>query len=461
MINVELLSLPDDIEGLMSFAALGCYQGGKPQSGEMIDLKKRIFDVGHHTVLQHINATFWVEGLAVSDFTFGLHLCHPFYNTSQRSGRFCATMFSSPDLGQIEGYIDHYWPNIRGRDFGMVMNFIKDGLKVYNENIARATELARESIKQERPNASAKYIEANASKFAQEQLRVFVPTIFPTAATITINLSTLVAMAKTAWTPTLKDVTKKMANLILAKHPKLSFMFEAVDGGMGRDFWEWAPEFLGADSGAVIERPTAKLRRLNYSCASIFPKDLEIHPTDLLNFHPLLMDNRYTRVEVDVEMSVATMGQDHRHRTIERTKPVITGRFYLPPLAKACGLEEKAKEYIVRYMKIRRALNMRGQKTLATAIVPYGATVSYTKIFNLNAAIHEMLKRGCWCAQEEIYHLAVSLRSEIEKKYTGYQAAYLLKIFLPICLQTGKCGEGARYCGRKIDEKPDFPDRKI
>ncbi|MCX6808001.1 MAG: hypothetical protein NTZ80_04390, partial [Patescibacteria group bacterium] len=73
---------------------------------------------------------------------------------------------------------------------------------------------------------------------------------------------------------------------------------------------------------------------------------------------------------------------------------------------------------------------------------------------------HEQNKRLCWCAQEEIYHLARELRLKLEKKSIPTN---LLGLFEPPCYH-GRCAEGKRYCGRDLklrQTKGYFPERKI
>jgi len=89
---------------LASHAALICYQAEMPEMGKMLDVENRLFNVGHHTTLQHFFLTFSVEGIAVGDITFGMHLASPFYNSDQRSGRYCAKMFVEPDFEEIKNY---------------------------------------------------------------------------------------------------------------------------------------------------------------------------------------------------------------------------------------------------------------------------------------------------------------------------------------------------------------------
>ena len=76
--------------------------------------------------------------------------------------------------------------------------------------------------------------------------------------------------------------------------------------------------------------------------------------------------------------------------------------------------------------------------------------VRYHKRSNFNAFSHEMFKRTCWCAQEEIQYMAILLAQEIIEK-EGKESK-LLQILRPPCAFNGKCAEGKRYCGRDLNK---------
>ena len=52
---------------LASLAAGNCYQDKIPEIGKRLNIKDKLFDVGHHTTIQHHAATFGLEGVAVGD----------------------------------------------------------------------------------------------------------------------------------------------------------------------------------------------------------------------------------------------------------------------------------------------------------------------------------------------------------------------------------------------------------
>lgn len=454
MIKVKLIASTDakPLE-LASHAALKCYQAEDPEWGKTIDVENRLFAVGHHTTLQHHFFTFSIEGISVGDITFGMHLSHPFYNSDQRSGRYCAKMFLEPDFKAIERYIKKFWPEVKNKELKAAVDYIKKGVGIYHKNIAEAGKTAVEFIKKERPYVPEKYLEMNGPKIAQEQLRMFIPVIFPTGFDYTVNLTVLAAMHRSAWTPAMRQIVTMMTKEVTRKFPETAFMFKKEDGGKE----DWAIDVPKASAIKTKYKPIHRLLSISGEKDFINPHDKLMHPVDLLHFTPLMMDNATAEITSRVEISTATMGQDQRHRTIRRSQPEFTGAFYLPPIPRKMKLENEAKDLMKEWIKVSKKV----PKTLAMILAPYGAMVTYKKVGSLNAIAHEQAKRLCWCAQEEIYHAGRALRQGIEKKN---KRSKLLSMFEPPCYRTGKCAEGARYCGRdiKIRKTGDyFPERKV
>lgn len=455
MVKVSLVNhSTGEAKEAISHAAKVCYQSDAPKMGEVIDIKGRLFDTGHHTTFQHVYCTFFIEDIAIGDITFGLHLASPFYNSSQRSGRFCGKMFANPDFDMLGNYIRNYWPEIEDDVFASVLNYIKSGISVYQGNIGKAADVAKEFIKAERPNANDKYLEQNGPKIAQEQLRIFIPVIFPTAFDFTINLSALAAMYSVSWSSPMKDVTQKMVNLVLEKWPELEFMFKRIEN---HSLSKVGPTGRKVTILGISLKPKLELVSSGNDAWYVSPESTDLHPIDVLHFSPWLMDNNMEEIKTDVEISVATMGQDQRHRTVRRSRPYFVGKFYLPPIPDYLGLKGRALEITEEWFSLSKKVS----NTLAATISPYGAMVGYRKSASYNAVIHELSKRLCWCAQEEIYHLARSLRDQLARK-KGRNFP-LFSTMSPNCVLTGKCGEGVRYCGRDLKEIQNnpFPERKI
>ena len=457
MIKVSLISKPSiDTEELIAFGAHSCYQGEAPKLGAKMDIKNRLFDVSHHTTFQHGHYTFFIEGIAVGDVTLGLHLANVFYNSSQRSGRFCSAMFKNPDFDEMIQYINEYY-SLDSFVLDDVVEYLHFGYDVYNRHLADAEALAKQFLKGERPYASEEYIKQNASKIAQEQMRVFIPVIFPTAVTYTINLSALAALYYVAWSSPLKDLTQQMVNLVLKDNPQLQCIF--LRSEKANDELPVAREMLLLVCG-IFTKPHAAVIAFGNPDKFVIPSRQDMLPIDLLPFNPAFMDNNTEELKTDIEISLATMGQDQRHRTVRRSQPIFTGNFYLPPILKALSLREKA---IVLMERWRRSIfeNPDIPLNLACSLAPYGAMVMYRKSASYNALAHEFSKRLCWSAQEEIYHASMQVAQQIIRKFGS--DCPLLEVMKPPCVMNGVCGEGKRYCGRDIREasKNHLEERRV
>ncbi len=453
-ITVQPIAATDrDPITLASHAARTCYSATEAKLGDIMNVEDP-YRAGHHTLFQIPHYTFHIEGIPVSSMVFGLHLTGGHYTTAQRSGRF-SKMYDNPDMDEIENIIYAYYPELWASDVNRITDFIKFGLDVYHDSKPRIDELARDAIKAERPHASDKYINQNAPKFAQEQLRMFVSMIAPTALDWTVNLSAINAFYRTAYTRPMRDVMDQIVELVeqdqknRANHDPenadkntsdISYMFK--DSVRGTE--DWSPDYPGYKG--VKTHPECELIDYRYDDDAF----QEINPHDMVDiwpFTPNTMDNSlmyvHSRVHIDAG---ATGGQDQRHRSIKRSQPKFTGYFYLPPLLDAAHLRPAADEFMQRYDDLYK--DPKFAKSLMTMIAPYGLMVQYDKRADLNAFVHEQGKRTCWCAQEAIYHISCDLREQLAEKIGG--DAKLLKYMTPPCLSMGKCPEGKRCCGRDI-----------
>ena len=439
---------------LASHAARMCYTAESPKLGDMIDVKKRLFDTGHHSTLEHNYWTCMIEDIPVSSVVFGLHLTAPFYDTDQRSGRF-SKMYDNPNMSEIRDTLEKYYPGESDKTINQSCAFVERGLNVYADNKERVTAMARDAIHRERPKANDKYVESNAPKLAQEQLRMFVSMIAPTALDWTVDLATICAFYRTAWTPFMRDAIDKIVADIKQNHPDIAYMFDESVRGTKL----WNPEFSPVFQG-VRYRPEFKLLDYKYD-DGLFQENKSNDTVDTLQFNPEYMNNSlmYVRSRIHVDVG-ATMGQDQRHRSIKRSLPVFTGCFYLPPLLDMAGLEKDAGYFMNDFYQLVHTPDV--SRSLLTSISPYGAMVQYDKHADLNALIHEQGKRTCWCAQEAIYHLACDLRYSLENKVG--ENAKVLKYLTPPCLYMGHCVEGVRCCGRDLQNEilaEYFRDRQI
>ena len=490
MIKVELLpgNTVSPAESA-SFSAKSCYMSKFPVWGVLIDFFGSLFKSGHHTTFEHAASyfSFKIDGYSVGDITFGLHLSSPFYNTSQRSGRYCASMFVkfvkkireilqgylmklfpnyAPELDntpieqfdpeeklkEIKNYIQEFWPVLGDEQVEFAMDYVHFGIDVFQNNIEPATLKAADFAKAERPFAKPDWIQSNAPKIAQEQLRNFIPVITPTGLVFTVDLIALIALYESAWTPAMKQVTGQMADLVMKKFPDLAKMFNPEN--RRKDCWGAKIE----GKSTCIYAPKVEVLGIDGAEDFVLPEAEDRHPVDKLRYKPELMDNSVSDIKSKISISVATMGQDQRHRTLKRGTPKFTGEFYMPPILADLNLEKEAVQLLEKWRSVAETV----PDDLAMVLAPYGAVVTYVKKGDFLAVDHEQGKRTCWCAQQEIYWAGVLLREEIGKMF-GFDHE-LLEIFEPPCCKTGKCGEVSRFCGRDISVRNSgdyFPERKV
>ena len=428
MISVQLKAQTNiDTTTLSSYAAKICYTSEVPELGQLIQVKERLFTPGHHTTIEHNHFTFLLDGVSVSSVLFGVHLNAPYYNSDQRSGRF-SKMYDHPDMTSIQNYLTAFYPT---EDIQAALNFIQKGIDIYQQHIDPLTTLSAEIIRRDRPFATEKYIEQNAKKFAQEQLRVFISQVMPTALVTTINTSALAALWRVAWSPEMRQITDQMRDSVLSVQPDIAYMFDETKR-IGQD---WSPR-LEQKIATVRTEPVCTLISADSGTEVIPPMKDSV---DLLPFSPFAMNNQIRTVHTRVEVSCGTMGEDQRHRSIHRGEPTITGAFYVPPLPALSGLQETAQKYMQDYLDLSNKLS----PAFMTTIMPYGAMARYEKQATVNALLHEQGKRLCWCAQEEISEIARQLREALKQKRLS-----LADKLAPPCY-TGSCHEGVRFCGRQ------------
>jgi len=351
-------------------------------------------------------------------------------------------MYDNPNLTELQEYLVEYFP---GEDVPAAMKFVEKGLGLYSDNIARLREIALEKTKIERPYANEKYLATNVPKFAQEQLRVFVPLVAPTALDYSIDLPTLAALYREAWSPEFREIVSQMAARVVERYPELEYMFE--EDKLGRE--NWTP----IDIAAVPKTMTAPSLAVTNVC---YDDDKFVIPAmkdavSTLYFTPKYLINTQMHVAAQVEVSLATMGDDQRHRSIKRSAPQLTGAFYVPPLVKEAGLEEQALEFITDFYNLGEKISL----PMMTCIAPYGAMAAYGKKMDLNALLHEQGKRTCWCASAEIHNIGTQLRAQLADMIG--EDSKLVQALAPSCY-AGECREAVRYCGRDIraDKAADY-----
>lgn len=447
MLTVKLLKdheIPP--ERMASHAGKICYNAsiGDVYTEKLLDVEKQLFNPGHHTTFEHQVFNFEIDGIAISDITFGLHLASPFYNSDQRSGRY-SKMFDKPDFNEIKEYITTIYGESKIDD---VMNFIEFGYSIFAQNIEKSVPACIGLMKKERSDDT--YIAGAAKKIAQEQLRNVVSVSFDTGLLFSIDIPTMVAMYECPLNPIMKKVSEMMKDEFLKLFPEIPYIFRDDK----REFLY--EKIIFENNNQILFSPVCRLLSCPSAEEEITVPDIsDMIPIDKLNYKRKYMENGLIDLKNEIEISVATMGQDQRHRTIKRSDFIFTGNFYSPSIIQALGIEAEISMLMDMWKKLYGEID----NNLFALIAPYGAMVKYRKKSNINALAHEQLKRVCWCAQEEIYNLNRILREQIEK--TGNLK--LLEVFLPPCMkENGRCYEGERWCRRRERNKNNpCPERKV
>lgn len=459
MIEVKLINSPKRTgQSLAQHAARACYEGKLPGPGvkKRPDVKRQLLETGHHTTLEHGNYTFSVEGVSVGDVTFGFHYTTPYYNTDQRSGRYTADMFNSAGTSRIEALLDEVYPNLSNMDRNLAMAFVGRGIQLFHENLSAATEVAARWIREDRPRYPEKNIPGAAKKFAQEQLRAAIPVIFPTAFYYTVDLITLISQYRAAWKPGMRLALRKMVELVTADDPGIAYMFADVGTVFGDVAVDRVP-FIQGDTCYPIYEPVSTLIDADEYYGDPPPRE-DIHPFDFLPVKPEYMTLRTLNLRTKETMSLTTMGQDQRHRSVRRSAANFTGQIYVPPLAREVGMDKSMALHQQEWLELRHFLD----PALHVNLAPYGAVVSYVKSSDFASAIHDLVKRSCWQAQEEHYNKDIQVAPQIEARYPGHM---LPKAMTAPCHRCKICGEGTRFCGRDMSTQDRgenyYPVRRV
>jgi len=428
------------MDRLTQYAAGTCYQYTKEAAVATNVPVKALWKSKHLTTVMHDahDITFRISGIPVSLVTFGLHLVHPFYNSSQTSGRYCVEMFNQ-QYSSVREFIEKYYPNTSTTDIDAIDSWVKDGIGFFNDNTEAYTAMAKDALRRERPNFEGD-VDKHALRLGQEQLRGFISTIVPTNLLYTVNIPAIAAMSKAAWNPVLKDVCDKMYRLVMSDEPYPQYE-------------SWVPNFNVLDnseivSGVGLTEPNVlakslpslhKSMTLQRHLAELVEMYQNNEGLNILPFSPKANTiGKVPKCCSIVEVSVATLGQEQRHRTIRRGMPEVTSNFYLPPLVRSHQLSvDFAIKHYVRYNKMVQKLS----PELMLHFIPYGAMVKYYRECELEAWIHSAKKRCCWNAMAEI--------ASMEKQHMNIFIKNKTLHFGPSC-RSGQCSEGTRYCGREL-----------
>lgn len=317
--------------------------GNTCTNGDIKDPIKSLYDPGHLSTFEHWYATFSLTDVPIHEITFGLHMYNNAYTTSQQSGRYVNFFHRVDSLGY----------------------------NIYSHYLLEIEKLALEAIEKERPKHPNKVM--LAQKVAREQLRVFLPISYTTNLLHTLSLRRLLELYRDTDT----TIIALMAGSLVEAYPSLNKLF--MKQGSNHEVSN-----KGLKAG-ILTSPSYKTISMNIDGFTT-SKDAYIR----------LINNQYF-VLSETEASIITYSQEQRHRTSDRSLPVFTGNFYLPPLIS--HLKEEAMLVMNEWIKNGDIKN-----------APYGAMVKYRKLSNLNAFIDEVKQRLCYRTQEEVFNLAIQAK---------------------------------------------------
>lgn len=210
--NVEILSITQEPLKTMYVAARTCYSHEAPQEiaktyseEKALKLLKKIIDSGHHSLLEHVNVTFAIDGISRS--IANQLVRHRHCTFSQKSTRYCKIKNSA---GSIQGYIDLAE---QGNPF-----LLKDLCSTYFVVDLDNTDLLINYAKQ-----LIKYLELTEQGVKAEDAREVLPLALKTSLVMTCNLRELVHIANLRLCSRsqypIRKLVQSMVNLTIEKFP--------------------------------------------------------------------------------------------------------------------------------------------------------------------------------------------------------------------------------------------------
>lgn len=466
MVSVRLLN-PQDISPdyrtseayrLSQFSAATCYQPDFRSAVTAvgnIDVAKNLFKPRHHTTLQHAlhYFSFYIMNIPVSAITFGLHMGHPFYNSSQCSGRYCTKLFTEERerfVQYVNDFITQYCVQsvFKPQYKEKIVAWVIRGIEFYEQNLQTTIELAKDALLKERPFYPGD-INLQAKRIAQEQLRCVLSTITPTQLVHTLNIVSLLSLHTVAWNTLFRDVTKMMLDALKPLE------FAEYDQYIQQERNYYVPEidpYNGPDIVCIYEPIVDIPVSTTFSSAVDVLEDLYLQgKADTLidtlqydpNLNPVSFYNEST-LSFSVEISVSAFGQDQRHRTIKRSNPYITNKFLVPPLVRQLP---NAEVFITKHMEEYWELVNEVSMDDMIHFIPYGSVVRYKKEASVGAYLHSLSMRLCWNAEGTISRMEEMTLLGLFNKTEGSD----LSIGAPC--KNNKCHEGKRFCGRDLSSR--------
>lgn len=517
--RVSVVEGPSKVVALAYAAARTCYSEelvfpnvfpeDRSSGKAMVSLAQSTYQAGHHTLWQHPNFVFALQGVSRLLVWSLLH-SFPYYNTSQQSQRYVRVNPEAvviPPLGKDSpNPLERYSLELYQDVLALMMNGYQQLIDLLRPVVALEY---RKIVPEKR-----KGFDSEVEKKAQEVARYVLPLATKTNLYYTVSLLTLMrlwrlcqgfdvsAEARLVVGMMIQAVKERdplfgqileeplpveeihEAKLLSAQHLCLPEDIEQAvsefDGalkGWPSRLVDWSAQSEATLAAAARNVLGLPFSRLTDEAAIALVLDPAQNPylaqtlnlTAQAKLAKVMAHSHWTFRE---SLSNTCDAQAQRHRTTPSSRPVLWGflseepDYVTPTLIRQ---DEKALRYyedlMARVWKgIREFRNWGAPAEFAAYLLPNAVTIRGFTSTDLAALWHKAKMRLCYNAQEEIWHLLVAQVREVDRV-----APNIGKWLLAPCQIrrlagiTPYCPEGSRYCGVPVWEVTDhdYPPRII
>lgn len=504
---------PDQISKINSAAVIAgqagreCYSNLSPspldyitKSDKYRDTTDRIAEstrrAGHSSTREHVHYSFKIDGIS-RNAVYYLH-SHPFYVSDMQSQRYCSFSETKPFIPHFENQ------EIDDKAAAAVKDLVDGYNQLYSLLMPTTKQLILERFPGKNSPIWEEKINEEAKKKAQEIARYLLPLGTPSNLYHTISELTLIRLYHQSQTmpvqPEMKKIIEGMVSVVSQVDPsilqEISIPLEADPVSPVVDISNFSDEFDALISGYPIKidqigvAPSTILARavratLGKSASSLpDPEalDLLLNPAKnkMLTFTTgdMVIDRLsqcLNQVNISALMTLSHVANEqfHRHRGFDHTEQV---QFSIQDVERDIIIPtifEKNQAALDLYLSLQKnhcqVLQELSQMGASPEKLQYLLTNATRIRKSINAplgVIYHFLKlRTCLTAQEEIYHLAVSLTKQIcdldpaLAKYFQYPSPCGLRHqagVTPFCPEDHSCG--VRIWNVSIN---DFPKRYI
>jgi thymidylate synthase ThyX len=428
------------------------------------------FEAGHHTVYQHANFEFALEGVSRQLVWSFLHR-HPFYNSEQQSQRYVV-------LTRVRAHVP---PVLGGKDRELYERAVTEAWRAYAELTDLLKPLVRERLSElwglgrRRSVQFRRSVERDIEKRAIETARYVIPVACETALVHTISgivLHRLRRMTAASDVPfEAEDIVRRMVEAVeridpdffryvgqgpLAEEDVLEAQigrpgtvsaewlsaFDASLEGRRSRLVAWTPEGPGRVSEAV--RGVLGLSRAELDDPAALSLVLDPrrnpHRLDTLNVSmhsPAMQALEHVHYTFRKRFSHTADSQDQRHRMVPGSRPLLS-RAARRRFDEAVGMLWEAKNKLVR-----RGVDVR----VAQYLLPNARAIRFEESGSLLHLLHKWMLRTCLNAQREIYEASMEELEQVR----AVHPELLNHVGPPCVVRDGlirpRCTEGSHFCG--------------